>query len=265
MTGKTAMPMLRCGEKAARCRLVVFDKDGTLIDFNRAWWGRLERGVSGIIAHTKGTPELEGALFLTLGADRRQRLIRPETPYAVTSNAKICTVAATVLHQAGIGWPEAEAIVDATLRPALLAAPAPGELLALADLPALFGSYRAAGISVAVATSDDRAGTEATLDQLGVSSLVSRLLCADDAGPRKPDPAAMIALAAAAGVAIGETAIVSDSASDLEMGHKAGVGLKIAVLSGTGRRKDFEGLADAVVDSVGDIAAEAAPLTSKAI
>jgi phosphoglycolate phosphatase len=253
MTRKTAMPIIRCGETIARCRLVVFDKDGTLIDFNRAWWGRLERGVAEIVSHLGADEALASALFATLGADRQARIIRPETPYAVTSNTKICTVAATVLHQSGIGWAEAEAVVAATLQKALLAQPAPGEIAPLADLPALFGAYHAAGIAIAVATSDDRAGTEATLRQLGVAQLVAELLCADDPGPRKPDPAAVAQLAGAIGVPIEETAMVSDSASDLEMGLRANIGLKVAVLSGTGRREDFEGLADAIVGSVGEI------------
>jgi phosphoglycolate phosphatase len=60
-------------------------------------------------------------------------------------------------------------------------------------------------------------------------------------------------LAGAIGVPIEETAMVSDSASDLEMGLRANIGLKVAVLSGTGRREDFEGLADAIVGSVGEI------------
>lgn len=247
------MPVLSCGQIEAPCRLAIFDKDGTLIDFNRIWWGRLERGVEEIISHLSAGKALADALFSTLGADREARIIRPETPYAVTSNAKICTVAATVLHQSGIGWAEAEAIVAETLQKTILAPPAKSEIAPLADLPSLFGSYRAAGISVAVATSDDRRGTEETLRHLGVSDVVSRLLCADDAGPRKPDPLAMVELTRAAGIPLNEAAIVSDSASDLEMGLKAGIGIKIGVLSGTGRRGDFQHLADAIVGSIAEI------------
>ncbi|KAB2850354.1 MAG: HAD family hydrolase [Hyphomicrobiaceae bacterium] len=249
------MPTIRCGGKSMRCRLVIFDKDGTLIDFNRIWWGRLERGVAQIMARLNPSPEVEGALYQTLGADRNARVIRPETPYAVTSNAKICTVAATVLHQSGLGWADAEAIVEATLKQSILAPPEPQEILPLADLPSLFRSLRAAGIAVAVATSDDRAGTETTLRQLGLDGLVARLLCADDPGPRKPDPAAIAGLARDLGVVSQETAIVSDSASDLEMGLHAGVGMKVGVLSGTGRRRDFDNLADAVIGSVGEMVA----------
>ena len=61
---------------------IVFDKDGTLIDFNRAWWGRLERSIGalrGLVAQRGLITEaahwekvaradaIQAALYATLG------------------------------------------------------------------------------------------------------------------------------------------------------------------------------------------------------
>ena len=41
---------------------------------------------------------------------------------------------------------------------------------------------------IAVATSEDRASTEATLSALAVTPLVDAMICADDGLPIKPEP-----------------------------------------------------------------------------
>src|SRR5207253_1206595 len=70
----------------------------------------------------------------------------------------------------------------------------------LADLPALFGALRAGGMRIAVATTDDRAPTLATLAALGVAPLVDALACGDDGYPIKPAPDAILALCRELGI-----------------------------------------------------------------
>jgi phosphoglycolate phosphatase len=60
--------------------------------------------------------------------------------------------------------------------------------------------------------------------------------------------------AAVVGVPASRTAVVGDSLADLEMGRAAGAGRVIGVLSGVSGREDLEPFADAVVDSVADLA-----------
>ena len=67
-------------------------------------------------------------------------------------------------------------------------------------VPALFGALRVAGRLIAVATTDDRAPTEATLRALGVRGDVAAIACGDDGVGVKPDPAMLLALCQATGV-----------------------------------------------------------------
>ncbi len=61
------------------------------------------------------------------------------------------------------------------------------------------------------------------------------------------------AFCSAAGLAASEVAVVGDAIHDMEMGARAGVGLKVAVLSGTSARADLAAHADLVLDSLRDL------------
>jgi phosphoglycolate phosphatase len=124
----------------------------------------------------------------------------------------------------------------------------------LADLPRLFAALRARGLRIAVATSDDHEPTTRTLEGLGIADLVDVLVGADDGVARKPAPDMVLRAATAVDVPPANTAVVGDSLADLEMGRAAGAGRMIGVLSGVSARKDLEPFADAVVNSVADLA-----------
>jgi HAD superfamily hydrolase (TIGR01509 family) len=123
----------------------------------------------------------------------------------------------------------------------------------LADLPALFDALRRAGKTLALATTDDRVPTDATLRALGVRERLARLACGDDGVGLKPDPRMLLAICQAVGIEPARTAVVGDTAADLTMARNAGAGLAIAVLSGVDRVDQLAPLADLVLPSVGDL------------
>jgi phosphoglycolate phosphatase len=123
----------------------------------------------------------------------------------------------------------------------------------LADLSGLFEALRTSGRTIAVATTDDRAPTEATLAALGLESAVRALLCGDDDAPIKPEPEAFAALCGHAGNLVERSAMVGDTPADLVMARAAGAGKTIGVLSGVGGSSDLGPHADLILPSVGDL------------
>jgi phosphoglycolate phosphatase len=227
--------------------LVVFDKDGTLIDFDVMWAG-WTIGLANSLEAAAGTPiaeKLYAAFGFRVEAARAER----GSPLGSHSMAELRALATEVIERAGASPAAAARIVaDAwcTPDPVDLAVP-------LADLGALFGTLRADGRLVAVATGDDRGPTVASLEALGVASLVDAVACPDDGHPAKPDPGMFAHLCAALGVEPQRAAMVGDTTVDLEMARAAGAGLVVGVLSGVGSREDLSPLADVIVDSVADL------------
>lgn len=236
--------------------LIVFDKDGTLTEFDPLWQAIYGEAVEAVLAGLENRAEVAGELHAALGYDPTIRRFSTHGPFTTAANAKIGVLVAGVLYrhaQPAPSWDEAESLTARTFLAGLAAPPAPGLLIAPTDLPALFGCLRAAGVHIAVITSDERAATLYTLDALGVSDLLCAVIASDDAYPKKPAPDALWAVCAQQGVAVERAVMVGDSLTDMRMGRAAGVGLCVGVLTGPAGREDLAPYADVVIESIGEI------------
>jgi phosphoglycolate phosphatase len=227
--------------------LVIFDKDGTLIDFYAMWdgWAR-ELGI-----RLDGAARLpvSGDVFRAIGFDPTTGHIAAGGPLAASTMSGIEDLIARVLRR----WCPSAAAARRVVETAWFEPDPVASAVPLTDLPVLLGSLRARGLRIALATNDDRGSTERMLAGLGLGGLVDAISCADDGLAVKPAPDAVRALAERVGVAVGRTAVVGDLPVDLLMARAAGAGLAVGVLSGIGSREELEPLADAVLRSVAEL------------
>lgn len=250
------MPPILFGPTTFDAELVIFDKDGTLIEFDAIWQSIYLAGTDAVAQTVENPTAVRAELHVAMGYDPITRRFSTHGPFATAANAKIGTVAAAVLYrhaQPPLTWDDAEAVAERTMLAALAAPLDPTLLTPAADLPALFQSLQVAGVAVAVITSDERAQTVATLEMLGVSHLAGLVIASDDPYPKKPAPEAIWATCAHFGVPVEKTVMVGDSLTDMRMGRTAGVGLCVAVLTGPGTRDDLAPHADVVLPSIGEI------------
>ena len=227
--------------------LVVFDKDGTIIEFGSMWSGWAISLADTLTAAT-GRP-IAGPLYAMLGVDPGTGAVTPGGGLAATPMARLRDRTREVLLKCGLGEAEAELALGSAWHapdPVALARP-------LTDLGALFDRLRAGGCRIAVATTDDRDPTERTLAGLGVTGRIDATVCADDGIAVKPAPDMVLHLCATLAIAPARTAVVGDTAADLRMARAAGAGLVVGVLTGVGGRADLEPLADALIASVEEL------------
>jgi phosphoglycolate phosphatase-like HAD superfamily hydrolase len=244
---------LRFAQLTRDIDLVVFDKDGTLIDFDFTWSPRCIAAVDALIAERATRAALKDQLLGTMGIDPLTRRALAESPLVVGTVTETVVVAATVLHQAGEPWSEAILSVDRLVRPLLTAVPSPTELRLFPSVGPLFRRLTDAGVAIAVLTNDDRASTLGTLKHLGLQPFVGGVACADDPHGGKPDPAGLLHLAFKARVPIGRVAMVGDAIGDLITARRAGAAVAVGVLTGTANRAQLAPHADAILDDVGQI------------
>lgn len=227
--------------------LIIFDKDGTLIDFDAMWGGWLTQLTQRLETATR--LPISARLFAAIGFDPATNHVAPNGPLAIATMAELRALTVDVLLAAGLPRVTATAAVESAWivpDPVALARP-------LADLPLLFRTLRTQNIKLAVATTDDHAPTTATLAALGIAPFVDAVIGGDDGVPVKPAPEMITTLCRSLGIVAARAAMVGDTIADLQMGRAAGAGLVIGVLSGVGTADVLAPFADRLIPSVADL------------
>lgn len=254
------MAQLLFGTRSFDADLVIFDKDGTLIDFSALWAYYTINSVEALMTAVTQQDRvqfkasaLRADLFAMLGYDPNTHHFNPQSPVVTAPLPTIYTLVAGVLYRHGWGWLEAELQVQNAFVPTMHH-PIQREMISpTAPLLPLFLALRKAGVQIAVVTSDDRAPTVATLEWLELTEHVAFVACADDGYAYKPAPDGILAACAATGIPTTKAVMVGDSTTDMLAGQRASVGLCVAVLTGTMDQNTLAPLADEVLNSVGEI------------
>lgn len=247
------MAQVRFGAVKFDTDLIVFDKDGTLINFTHLWASKTRAAVDALAHAINASQELRLSLYASLGCDPVEDRFAPQSPVVTAPLSKLYTIAATVLYQHGFGWLDAEIKVYSHFAPPMENIFSAEMVEPAADIAALFRSLQEAGVYIAVITSDDRKPTEETLQLLKAEEYVSFIAAADDEYPHKPAPEAVLAACEWIGASPARTAVVGDSTTDLVMGRRAQVGLRVGVLTGVMDQATLAPYADVVLPSVGEI------------
>jgi phosphoglycolate phosphatase len=247
------MASIQFGTVSFDAGLVAFDKDGTLIDFEFMWGALAAAWIERLAGGADGAA-LRQELCRSIGYDPARGRTVPEGPLVVGANPQLQAIAASVLYRHGVPWTEADERARSAWRQVAAERPPADLVRAAGDVAGLLTRLQGAGVRVAVITTDDRAGTQEALRVLGIADHIDLLFCGNDPGVAwKPAPDALLAACAQLGVAPSRTAVVGDTTGDLLMGRRAGAGLCVGVLTGTGDRASLDGHADVVLHSIDEI------------
>jgi phosphoglycolate phosphatase len=245
-------PTIAVNGMTFKAALAVFDKDGTLVDFNRLWGALAERCLSDL-ADGLNRPELAQILLAELGYDPATRKTAAGSHLAVSPLPVIGEAIFSGLVEAGVPGGQSRRLVEDQLLPCLAQDPGKDMILPLGNVRALFERLAARRIRTAIATTDDRQPTNRVLAILGLQDLVGSMVCADDPIALKPDPAAVLHLCGLYQVQPSETMVVGDNPADMIMGRSAGAGLTVGVLSGNSERPDLAPYADVIIETIDQI------------
>ncbi|WKX91878.1 hypothetical protein Q1695_010146 [Nippostrongylus brasiliensis] len=228
-------------------KLVIFDKDGTLVDFNRMWLPWATNTIR-LLEKATGLP-VGPAVYKTLGVDPVAGKVSMGALAEKTLTGIRADVSAT-LQTFGISAAEADAIVEHGSD----VGASPGETAPICDLQKLFRELRALGCKTALCTADSRAATEAQMHLLGIATLLDDVVCGNDPGIiPKPSPQCAIQICKRLGVPLNKAIMVGDTIADLKMGRVAGLRASVGVLTGVGTRDSLKEYTDYFLDNVSEL------------
>ena len=223
-------------------RGILFDKDGTLIDF-RATWLAAYRGAAAELARAAGLqPAFADRLLARSGYDAASDSFSETSPLLWATNAVIAEQWAAAPELCHIA--DAVAIVVRHFADEQRYPPVP-----VGDLPALFARLERRGLALGLATMDTTEKAHGTLATLGLAGRLAFVTGYDGGFGEKPEPGMVLGFCAATGLTPDEVLVVGDTAADLLMARAAGAA-GVAVLTGATPRAVLDRHADVVLKSV---------------
>jgi phosphoglycolate phosphatase len=239
------------GLKNFKAQAIIFDKDGTLIDFDAMWGGWVIylaeqlHLVSGLNVHE--------ALCIAMGYDDENKKVLAHGKLAATPMHLLYRLTVEVMQSLGQNAEEAERTVEkgwCIPDPVILAKQ-------FTDTRALFAELHSKGIKIGIATTDDRTPTQAMIEAFDIEEYISTMVCADDGIKAKPAPDMVLAICERMNIDPSRVMVIGDTTADLKMARSAGVGLVVGVLSGVSSARDLVEFADVLIESVDEMHAYA--------
>jgi len=227
----------------ADIRGILFDKDGTLIDFHATWFAAADVMALRAAGQDRGRAD---ALLAAGGFDFAAGRFLPDSVLAAGTNEEV-----VALLYAHLGEGERRLALDEFDR--MTAGHALAEPVPLPGCQAALTALHSAGYRLGVATNDSTGGAERTLLALGVAQMFDAAFGYDAVANPKPAPDTVHAFCDLTGLRPAQLAMVGDNRHDLQMARAGGVGLAVGVLSGTGTLESLSPLADVVLDSIADL------------
>jgi len=250
------MPNVMAGQVSYPVQAILFDKDGTLMDFICTWgyWGErmlarffTELEAKGFVAPISTDT---GSLWGTIHADDGRIVDYSRNgPLAMGTMEDMKAILAWQGYRAGLSWADARVLVDGCwefadkqLEQARAVSTMPGVI-------AFLEQCLESGLKLAVVTADETAAAEKHLAWLGIRHYFSVCIGTDQVENGKPFPDMALLACRELGVAPSEVAVIGDTSGDMRMAQLVGAAVGIGIVGadvGSNERSQLLG-ADVII------------------
>jgi phosphoglycolate phosphatase len=240
--------------------MILFDKDGTLIDVHHYWIGMLKLRSELIVnmwfRNHSDKNSIKRDLIESMGGDVLSGKIKVTGPVGIKSRKFLVRVASSVVRSKGISInnSEIEAIfleVDRVSSEDMksLVKPLPGVLELLRDL-------KNVGIAMAIVSTDITSRARLAMESLGIIHFFTEIIGGNEVKNSKPFPDLALQISKKTGVNVDKMMVIGDNPVDIQMGLSANISLNIAVLTGLSDENSFNDLSCMIIKDLESIEVE---------
>ena len=217
---------------------LLFDKDGTLFDFNASWSAWASNTISDL---SEGNAARKSALAHAIGFDLEARRFFPDS-------GAIAGTLSWIVDQMAPHVSMSRPALETYLIEATSVAP----MVPAVALKPLMAEFRRRGLRIGVATNDAEASARAHLTEAGIVEDFHFIAGYDSGFGAKPEPGMILAFAEQMNLSPTQVLMVGDSTHDLSAGRAAGA-QTLGVLTGPATEADLALWADAILPDIGAI------------
>jgi phosphoglycolate phosphatase len=232
---------------------VLFDKDGTLLDFDGTWGPAFHATIHAL---AKGEESAVRAQAEALHFSLEEKRFRPTSPIIAGSSASYGQIWGDALGRSDYAALKLE--IDH-----LSAVESLKALMPIGRPPEVLAALQGLGLQLGVATNDSEASAKRHVEALGLAPYIGFVVGYDSGHGGKPEPGMVLAFARHLGLQPHEIAMIGDSTHDLHAARAAGA-LAVGVLSGPATREELAPHADYLFEDISALPAFFAALASGA-
>ena len=220
-------------------RGLLFDKDGTLFDFEKTW----NSWTSKILTEVSKQSNVSiSALADAIDFDLKTGKLLPQSIVIAGTHRQVTAA----LHTKLSNWDFEH------LESYLLDYVIETRQYEVVPLQKYFRKLKSEGLLLGVMTNDAERGAQAHLAAAGILDLLDFVAGSDTGFGCKPAPEPLLAFAKITGLKPDEIAMVGDSLHDLQAAQAAGM-MRIAVLTGVAKEDELKKHADLVLPSIANL------------
>ena len=233
--------------------LVIFDKDGTLMNLYKYWSGMLtfrvdiaQRKLGFEDVHRKG-------IMYAMGADTDKERLRSDGQVGLKKREIVMQAMTDALEN--IGLKDTHDVCIEIFREAdeMSIDHLPELIEPIAGMNSLVSGLSRRKCMIAVATTDKSERARLALKHLGINDMIDVVVGADMVEHSKPAPDMVNMVLEKTGIRKENAVVVGDAVTDMEMGVNAGVRASIGVCSGLTSRDDLLRKTKYVIEDVSEI------------
>ena len=233
--------------------LVIFDKDGTLMDLYHYWSQMICLRADHIARELYLDTRHKNGLIYEMGVDLANGRLRPQGPVGIKKRSEVLQAAVDYLDSIGLkdnynlcnnAFGHVDAISSSRVKDFIKPIAGANELLE---------ALRSRKCKIAIATTDISDRARLAMKYLGFLSKIDFIIGADMVKKTKPDPEMIYKTLEMLSVDASSSVMVGDATTDIEIGLNAGLKASVAVLTGLSQESELRELTPYVVKSVKDI------------
>ena len=231
--------------------LIVFDKDGVLLDLNATWMPLIIGIADYLSGRVNGSIDRD-ALLAAVGVEMvpgtdeghilENSVFAAGTFVAMREIWQEMSPALAPVFADQDGYrADIQQIREEKVR---------GKTAAKGDVAAELARLRAAGWALGIATNDTINSTQLNLEDMGIADAFDVVICADSGFGRKPEAGGLLEACRATGHNAADAIMVGDTQTDWLAAYHAGYGGFVAIADGAPQLPDFIPSADLVLAEI---------------